>query len=73
MGILLLLPTDLNKKYGTVNLQIKKCYGGLKFECNAMVSRYGSPKQLDASHYDVFFMYWGCQLKISTALNPRKK
>jgi hypothetical protein len=27
----------------------------------------------DVSHQDAFFMYWGCQLKISIALNPKKK
>jgi hypothetical protein len=25
------------------------------------------------THYGVFFMYWGCRLKISIALNPKKK
>jgi hypothetical protein len=31
------------------------------------------PLPFDASHQDAFLMYWGCQLKISIALNPKKK
>ena len=31
------------------------------------------PIYIDASHYGAFFMYLGCWLKISIALNPKKK
>jgi hypothetical protein len=33
----------------------------------------GSPIQLDASHYNGFFMYWVGWLKISLSLNPNTK
>jgi hypothetical protein len=31
------------------------------------------PLPFDASHYGAYFIYWGCRLKISIALNPKKK
>jgi hypothetical protein len=31
------------------------------------------PIHLDGSQLYAFFMYWGCRLKISSALNPQKK
>jgi hypothetical protein len=27
---------------------------------------------IDASHYNTFFMYWGCWMKIRAALAPQK-
>jgi len=30
------------------------------------------PLPFDASHYGAYFIYWGCRLKISIALNPKK-
>ncbi len=38
-----------------------------------MVSAQWTPIHSDASKQDAFFMYWGRPLKISTALNPKKK
>jgi hypothetical protein len=46
----------------------EKCYGGVKFETNAMVSEYRNHIELDASHYSVFFMYLGRRLKTKKIL-----
>ena len=41
---------------------------------NFCVSQYEATTILfDASHQDAFFMYWSRQLKISSALNRKKK
>jgi hypothetical protein len=38
-------------------------------ESDLMTSAKETQIPLDATHQDEFFMYWGCLVKISTALN----